>query len=265
MDGRFFISVVIPLYNKESIIKKTVESVLMQSYENFELIIVDDGSTDKSLVNVLSIQDPRIRIEKKINGGVSSARNLGLKLARGDYILLLDADDTLYPYSIEKLVNNALKYNKPDIICGGFSITNDKNKVNVVFTESFYEQDLIELLFKEFFYLRMGNFIFTREVLHKQEAKFDERFNFYEDMSFILSILTNSKIVILADLIMNYAQENGELSIRPPKLYKDWTFYAVFNNKGYYEKMILATIIGRSIRLRLINKEYINVIRTVRQ
>jgi len=86
-------SVVIPLYNKALRVKNTIQSVLDQTYEDFEIIIVNDGSTDKSLDIVKSIEDPRIRIIDKPNGGVSSARNRGIKEAKYEWICFLDADD----------------------------------------------------------------------------------------------------------------------------------------------------------------------------
>src|SRR5690554_3129002 len=87
------ITVIIPLYNKERSILKTVSSVLTQSFTEFELLIVNDGSTDNSLQMVSSLKDPRLRIINKENGGVSSARNTGIKEATNEWIALLDADD----------------------------------------------------------------------------------------------------------------------------------------------------------------------------
>lgn len=89
------ISVIIPLYNAEKYITKCVESILRQTYENFELIIVDDGSTDSSYVSVRNFLDDRIVYLSKENGGVASARNMGLDYASGAYCVFVDADDEL--------------------------------------------------------------------------------------------------------------------------------------------------------------------------
>lgn len=92
-------SVVIPLYNKEKEIRRTVESVLAQSCPDFELVIVDDGSTDGSaeITEALCAEDHRIRLIRKANGGVCSARNAGIDVSSGEFIALLDADDTWDP------------------------------------------------------------------------------------------------------------------------------------------------------------------------
>ena len=87
------ISVVIPLYNKEQQIAKTLQTVLDQTYQNFEIVIVNDGSTDSSVEEVLRINDSRIRLINQKNGGVSAARNRGIEEAKGEYIAFLDADD----------------------------------------------------------------------------------------------------------------------------------------------------------------------------
>lgn len=87
------ISVIIPLYNKKNSIKSTIESVLAQSYSDFELIVVDDGSTDGSADVVKCFDDKRIRLISKENGGVSSARNEGIREAKSEFISFLDADD----------------------------------------------------------------------------------------------------------------------------------------------------------------------------
>ena len=105
---RPFFSVVIPLFNKEAYIADTLKSVLTQSLQDFEIIIVDDGSTDKSLNIVHSFSDDRIKIISTINRGVSSARNIGIKNSQCDYIALLDADDlweSTYLEEMKKLVD----------------------------------------------------------------------------------------------------------------------------------------------------------------
>ena len=99
------ISVVIPLYNKEKYIIRTINSVLAQTYKEFELIVVDDESTDNSVNLVKLVADPRIKLVLQKNGGVSLARNIGVKNAVGDWVAFLDADDEYEPAFLQEAIN----------------------------------------------------------------------------------------------------------------------------------------------------------------
>ena len=114
------ISVIIPAYNIESYIEKTVDSVLSQTYENIEIIIVNDGSTDNTaeVIDALAKKDLRIRVMHKENGGVTSARLAGVAAAKGEYIGFVDGDDTIESDMYEFLMNNALKYQADISHCG---------------------------------------------------------------------------------------------------------------------------------------------------
>lgn len=107
-------SIIVPLYNKEESVGSTIQSILDQKYRNFELLIINDGSTDNSLNVVSSFNDERIRIINKENGGVSSARNLGIKEAKYEWIVFFDADDIMYENALSEYVNLSLKF--PDIL-----------------------------------------------------------------------------------------------------------------------------------------------------
>lgn len=104
-EWKLDLSVIIPLFNKKNEIRDTIESVLRQTISNFELIVVDDGSTDGSCDIITEILDARIRLIRQPNQGVSVARNTGIQNAKGELLLFLDADDLWEPYFIEEIVS----------------------------------------------------------------------------------------------------------------------------------------------------------------
>ena len=106
------ISVVIPLYNKEKSIAQTLECVLNQTYKDFEVIVVDDGSKDNSAAIVAQFTDTRIHLIRQENGGVSAARNRGIEEAQGKYVAFLDADDVWLTDHLESLVNLIRQYSQ---------------------------------------------------------------------------------------------------------------------------------------------------------
>lgn len=123
-------SVVIPLYNKEHYIEKTLQSVLKQTFQDFEVIVVDDGSTDKSLENARKIQSERIKVISQKNQGVSVARNTGIYNATGTYIAFLDADDEWRENYLETIENLTVKYPVSDIFVTAYAVYMGDGKIN---------------------------------------------------------------------------------------------------------------------------------------
>ena len=108
------ISIIMPVYNKEKYIKKAIESILNQTFKDWEMLIIDDGSTDDSLAVCRIFEDPRIHVISTENGGVSHARNIGVDKAQGEYLTFVDGDDYLAADYLENL------YIEPyDMIIGG--------------------------------------------------------------------------------------------------------------------------------------------------
>ncbi len=123
-----FFSVVIPLYNKEKHIAGTLRSVFAQTCADYEIIVVDDGSTDGSAAVVESLHDPRIRLIRQANAGVSAARNLGIAEARGEYIALLDADDEWRPEYLATIAALIRKYPQCDVFATNYSHVDSNGK-----------------------------------------------------------------------------------------------------------------------------------------
>ena len=126
------VSVIIPVYNVEKYIDECLKSVVSQTYKNIEVIIINDGSTDKSEEIIRSYLDKyeNITYIYQQNKGVSEARNLGLKNATGDYVLFVDSDDYIHKSMIEKMYNNA-KYINQIYICGHIVLWINSSKIKL--------------------------------------------------------------------------------------------------------------------------------------
>lgn len=128
------VSVIVPIYNVEQYLDKCVESILSQTYSHFELILVDDGSTDHSRVicDEWKKRDDRVRVIHKENGGLSDARNVGIDASNGDWLLFVDGDDFISANAIEKMYNAANEYDCEIAVCNMVRIYDDGS------TEPFY-------------------------------------------------------------------------------------------------------------------------------
>lgn len=123
------ISIVISLFNKSSYVERTIKSVLNQTYQDFELIIVDDGSTDDSVEKVLKITDPRINLIKQKNSGVSAARNKGIRTAKAELIAFLDADDEWDENFLQEVMNLKNKYKDAEAFSLSYKMRTDNGQI----------------------------------------------------------------------------------------------------------------------------------------
>lgn len=169
-------SVIIPLYNKEKSIFNTLNSVLDQTFFDFEIVIVNDGSTDKSLEVVQQFTDPRIKIVNKTNDGVSSARNRGIEEASNEWIAFLDGDDLWKENHLEEY-NKAIKEN-PQLnwLFSGYTSKNNLKEYHFVYSKSGVFDNVIEDLLK-------GIKIHTSTVCVRKSL-FEE----YQDLYFTVGI-----------------------------------------------------------------------------
>ena len=124
-------SVVIPLYNKEIHVVHALESVLVQTFEDFEILVVDDGSKDDSLQYAKSVDSPKVRVFHQENQGVSVARNVGIENAKGEYIAFLDADDVWHPNYLETIHKLTQMYAQSDIFVTAYEVLMKDGKKNL--------------------------------------------------------------------------------------------------------------------------------------
>ena len=123
------ISIVVPVYNVEKYLEKCLSSIVSQSFEDYELLLVDDGSPDRSgaIIDEWAKKDKRIRVIHKQNGGISDARNAGIEQAKGDYLCFIDSDDWIAPDMIETLYDLAIK-SGADLVCCNFMQVNEQGE-----------------------------------------------------------------------------------------------------------------------------------------
>jgi glycosyltransferase involved in cell wall biosynthesis len=129
MADTVFFSVVIPTFNRANLVKKTIHSALNQSYTDFEVLVVDDGSTDDTEEVVKSISDHRLQYLKKQNAERGAARNFGVNHSRGRYVNFLDSDDVLYNDHLSKASQFLQKYNYPELLYHSYDIQNPEGGV----------------------------------------------------------------------------------------------------------------------------------------
>ena len=203
MKNEVTVSVVIPVYNVEKYLRECVDSVLRQTYSSYEIILVDDGSTDSSgsICDEYAAKDSRISVVHKDNGGQSSARNIGIKKAVGKYIYFLDSDDYIVEYSFAKLVEAAEKTCSDIVFFDAVSFTdmNDfKVKQNYI-RKNKYNTDKGVNVFAEMqknneFHCSPPLIFINRKFIKKSKLEFKEGI-YYEDMLFTYQVLCHAKSV----------------------------------------------------------------------
>lgn len=213
------ISIIIPVYNVEAYIKKSLESVLQQSHSDFEIIIIDDGSTDKSveLAKMYESKDSRIRIYSKTNGGLSSARNFGIGKAQGQYITFLDSDDYIAKDYLKVLYENLIKYDS-DISIVGF-LFDKSGTIESTSRNNYFE----EVLDSEKAILSMYShpcaspitFVTSWGKLYKKELFSDIKFpvgKLHEDEFTTYKLYLSAKnIVFINEALYFYRQRSGSI------------------------------------------------------
>ena len=243
------ITIIIPLYNKEKAIYVTVASVLAQTYPDFELLIVNDGSTDRSLDEISKFNDYRIRVINQTNKGVSAARNKGILEAKGDWIVFLDADDLLLPYCLMELIKTQKRYNTP-IIVSNFFILDDNNRLTTFLRHSMHglSRNNFMNLFFERFYLRMGNSLFKREILVKD--LFDERLQRYEDFEFFYRLVRKYKVAVSSRELSIHTHEFSDLACLFSFPKRDYITQIELSDKCFWEKMNLSLLLSQGMRIK---------------
>ncbi len=202
------ISVIVPVFNAEKYVNRCIDSILNQTYENLEVILVNDGSSDGSIKICEKWQklDSRVKLISQENAGVSAARNKGIETATGDYVSFVDNDDWLRPEMYKNLVKQATKDNADLTFCKFINVDTAYNRENINEINLTPEN----LKHPEFFFLknRKGNnlsgiigccnrILIKKDMLKK--LKFDESLKFGENIVFVLNLVKNAKKISVVD------------------------------------------------------------------
>lgn len=196
------VSVIIPLYNKEREIAKAIQSVLSQDYTNFELLIIDDGSTDNSSSIVQNFKDDRIRYYSKDNGGVSSARNYGIKKAKYELIAFLDGDDWWSSDFLTVLMDLKYKYPDAGLWAGQYVQVNKKNEL--ISLERFPKIDEGYFNLYENLFAVCSSSILLRKSVFDVCGYFDEELTHGEDTDMWIRIAMKNPICYTNKIVAYY-------------------------------------------------------------
>lgn len=197
------VSIIIPIYNVEKYLEKCIKSIINQTYRNLEIILINDGSTDESanICEKYKNQDNRIVFINKKNGGAASAKNEGLKVAKGDYITFVDSDDFIELDMIEYMVNTIKKYNSDIVQCNFTNLykNTEKFKQDKIIEQKITSKDFLELFLTKWDSSLFWNKLFKRNVIENiffiEGRCIDDEFFTYKCVINSKSIVTSNKIV----------------------------------------------------------------------
>lgn len=200
------ISVIVPLYNVEKYIIKCLESIVNQSYKDFELIIVDDGSKDKSVeVSKKYLEDKNIiyHIFEKDNGGQSSSRNFGVTKANGEYICFIDSDDVVTVDFLERLHKGVIENDVDFSFCNFKFVKQQSIEIDNNDEQFLYERkDLLNMFLKRKKIFLVVSMLFKKDFLISNQITFDESINYSEDQMYIWDVLFSCERAVYLDAKM---------------------------------------------------------------
>lgn len=213
-----FFSIIIPVYNKEKFVKNTLDTVLNQTFQNYEIIVVNDGSTDNSLEILRTINDPRLKIFSQENQGAAASRNKGMEKAIAPYVCFLDADDSWKTNHLAVLAGVVTKFPDAKMFCSRYVTQINHNtfiKNNLLDIADDYE-GYVEDFFKSSYINRVA--LTSAVCLHK--GVFEELGGFNnttcstEDLEYWIKIALNYKVAITSQITMvyNFITDNSSLS-----------------------------------------------------
>lgn len=253
------ISIIVPIYNAEKYITKCVDSILNQTKKELEIILINDGSTDKTEEIIKNYQDKRIKYFKNKNQGIGKTRNFGIEKAKGKYIMFLDSDDYLEKNACELLYNKAESNNLDLVMCDFYKIYANGN-IEEVRQSSFKNSSLKDSpkILSE--HLSPWAKIYKRDLIIKNNIRFVENLK-YEDAPFVAIALDKAKKIGKVDECLNYyvIHGNSETTVRDKRVFDILKIIDLirkyFKNKTYIkeelDKLTVRMITNYTIQQRV--------------
>ena len=219
MEYKDKVSVILPIYNVEKYLKKSVQSVQKQTYRNLEIILVDDGSKDSSgkICDELSKEDSRIQVVHKNNGGLASARNSGYQVATGEYVMYIDSDDCVKEDTVKKCVD-AIERDESDVVIFGYEkVSEDGNVLEVCSWDNkiYSHNEMTKRLYRAICEMSFGyawNKLYRKSILDKSGVLGDAKVIDREDLVYNMELLKYwNKITYIDYVGYEYLQRSTSL------------------------------------------------------
>ena len=223
------ISIIVPIYNEEENLRKCIESLINQTYKELEIILINDGSTDKSKEIIESFKDKRIIAIDKKNTGISDTRNIGIGKSTGDYIMFVDSDDYLELNCIERLIETAEKENSEIVMFNYYLETPSKRiEIKLPKIEARNLKEDKDLLTK--IHLGPCTKIFKSELIKDNLFPLNLK---YEDVPFVVeAVIKAGKISFIPDYLYHYViKKSGETITRDERIFDIITICAIVEKK----------------------------------
>ncbi len=213
------VTIIVPVYNAEKAIGRCVDSILGQEFEDFELLLMDDGSKDGSpaILDSYAEKDSRVHVVHKANSGVSDTRNKALDMAKGEFIQFLDADDWMTPDSTKMFVRT-MEDNCADLVVADFYRVVGKNvsrKGSIYTDQPLSRQEYAEWMKEspaDYYYGVIWNKLFRRSIIEEQHLRFDAKLSFCEDFIFNLEYILHCSVIMPLQVpVYYYVKTEGSL------------------------------------------------------
>jgi len=241
------VSIIVPVYNAEMVLRRCIDSILKQNYKNFELILVDDGSRDASgsICDAYAEKDARIRVIHKENSGVSDSRNTGISQARGSWLQFVDSDDWIAPEATGLLVSAAEAYSCELVVSDFYRVIDNRIahkgdiQENGLLTRKEFASCMMEKP-ADFYYGVLWNKLYKKALVEQFQIKMDTEISWCEDFMFNLEYICHVKnIYILRVPVYYYVKTKNSLSSQGASLTKTIKMKAsVFEHyKNFYKEV----------------------------